>query len=99
MNITPARGNFIEKIVRDQQGRLVRATFCVYEYDGRVKARLVQATVIDDIPTSETPFLSAYIPQIIFETALFESRLVSPYFSSNTLYFSGSKPRAPTYTK
>ena len=40
--------------------------------------------------------LSGETAKKVFLGLEFDVKLVSPYFSLNTLYFSGSKPRAPT---
>ncbi len=98
--LTTPRGKFIEKIVRDANGRLVRATFCVYENGGRIKARLVSSVVIEtDVFTSNfVPTLCGTIQKNIFSTKISsESQISSPYFDLNLLYSSGSKPRAPTF--
>ncbi len=46
MQIIQAKTNFVEKIIRDKDGRLVRATFSVYENGGRIKAKLVDYVYI-----------------------------------------------------
>jgi hypothetical protein len=98
MQIIPSNQKLIEKILRDHNGQLVRATFCVYENGGRIKARLVDVVYLDEYEKlgAKTNTLSGLITKEKFETvysAVFA--VVSPYFS-NILYFSGSKPRAPT---
>ena len=69
MQLIPTKSSFIEKIIRDQSGQLVRATFCVYECGGRIKARLVSATVIEENQTLEnkTLFLSGFV-KIVFNS-------------------------------
>ncbi len=108
--ITPAKSNIVEKILRDGSGRLVRATFCVYECGGRMKARLVSAVYLDEnisIRSSAKTPLKNYTtlltsPRTVlggYKEIVFESKTVSPYFNKNTLYSFGSKPRAPTVGK
>ena len=46
MQIVNSKVNIIEKVLRDKQGRLVRARFQVYEIAGRIKARLLDFTYI-----------------------------------------------------
>jgi hypothetical protein len=100
MQITNPRGNFIEKVLRDRNGRLVRATFCVYECNGRAKAHLLSAILIPELGAIEGKTFAiggtvAYkIPLVSSTSAYF---VVSPYFSSELLYSIGSKPRAPTF--
>ena len=99
MQLTPIKGNYIEKILRDAQGHLVRVTFCVYESDGRIKARLIQATLLEQTPAIENKIYSlsgnvAKSPDYSLEKIVWKE-IVSPYFN-NLLFSIGSKPRAPT---
>ncbi len=99
MQLTPSKGNFIEKILRDSSGRLVRATFCVYQCGGRMKARLVGAVEIQEGLNIENKIYALSglnTEKSIYTTLCFDRNIVSPYFVSNILYSSGSKPRAPT---
>ena len=93
------QGNIVERILRDKDGRLVLATFCVYEIDGRIKARLVNAVFLEEAPAIENKVLtlSGFSSKIASTFLDFiQKAIVSPYFNNNLLYFSGSKPRAPT---
>jgi hypothetical protein len=99
MQITRPRGEYIEKIVRDGNGRLVRLSFCVYENGGHVRARLLNATYLPENGKIENKILSLdglsqakTFPAEILHT----EKVASPYFNSNLLNFLGSKPRAPT---
>jgi hypothetical protein len=90
----------IEKIIRDKQGRLVLATFCVYEQFGRVKARLVSATYLDENVALEnkTFALSGFtVKQPLVTEVIRHARIISPYFNILSLDLSGTKPRAPTF--
>ena len=98
--ITPSKSNFIEKILRDNQGRLVHATFCVYENGGHIKARLVGVVYLDEksIISNKILFLNFSSPgEEKYQEVVFENKTLSPYFDSNLLYSVGSKPRAPTF--
>ncbi|MES2213301.1 MAG: hypothetical protein V4473_00495 [Patescibacteria group bacterium] len=97
--LTTPRGKFIEKIIRNADGQLVRATFCVYENSGRIKARLVSSVVIESevLTQNSTPVLCGSVQKNTYsEKIVFEGKTASPYFDLNVLYSSGSKPRAPT---
>ncbi len=96
MQIVQNKNQVIEKILRDKEGRLVRATFAVFEQNGRIKARLLHAVAIVE-EVVETLFLSAgFSSKKVYSKLLSYEAIVSPYFNS-VLYFSGSKPRAPTF--
>jgi len=96
--LTSPRGKFIEKILRDENGHLVRATFCIYEEAGRIKARLLHAVIIADesIIKNSTLSLPGFSKKDTFSCVAVCNSITSPYISSSLLYFSGSKPRAPT---
>ncbi len=101
MKIVQSNNQYFDKILRDKEGKLVRATFCVYESAGRVKARLINLTYLEERAiTGKTSSLSSLMSKTVFDTQLGSSasKLIvsSPYFSKLTLYFNGSKPRAPT---
>ncbi len=100
MQLVHTKENIIEKIIRDADGRLVRATFAVYENGGRIKARLLHAVFLDESVTIESNrilSLGGFVPlQTISSGILPFAKIVSPYFSNNLLYSLGSKPRAPT---
>ena len=98
MQITHSKNQFVEKVLRDKEGRLVRATFCVYENGGRVKARLVSVIYLAEKALQSATFaLSGFVNKKISPIVNFFGKAVaSPYFSVETLYQNGSKPRAPT---
>ena len=90
------KANFIERIIYDKNGRLVRATFCVYQRDGRIKARIVDLSYINQI-TGKILTLPGLFKKIKSSKKTGGSKsTASPYFSFNLLSFLGSKPRAPT---
>ena len=100
MLLTPSQGNIVEKILRDKGGRLCRATFCVYENAGRVKARLVSVEYIDEAPKiqNKSYSLTGFVSKLskVYSEGFFPKTFQSPYFNNNLLYSLGLKPRAPT---
>ncbi len=90
----------MEKILRDNQGRLVCAKFCVYENGGRIKARLIDFKYLDE-PTQIKGKVFSLIGNISLKTfnsqILYKKSYVPLYFTFETLNFIGSKPRAPTF--
>ncbi len=99
MKITTPRGNLIEKVLRDKDGRLVRASFCVYQESGRVKARLLNVVYLDEsLENKEVLCLETLKDNFEFEVEKEKDhKILSPYFDFNILSFLGSKPRAPSY--
>jgi len=99
MQITQSKNQFVEKVLRDKEGRLVRATFCVYENGGRVKARLVSVVYLAEKALKTAVFaLSGFVHKKTTPLAQpFAKAVVSPYFNIETLYQNGSKPRAPSF--
>lgn len=99
MQIISSRTHFIEKIVRNSDGRLVRVKFCVYENGGRIKARVVSADLIEEsISSKNILFISGFARKTgTFIDLKQTSAILSPYIYSHFLYALGSKPRAPTF--
>ena len=90
-------GNTVEKILRDKEGRLVRATFYVYESAGRIKARLVDFVYLsEEFVKSATFFLTGFSKTNTQGNPVYNPKSVISSFVSEILFFSGSKPRAPT---
>lgn len=99
MQLTTPKGKFIEKIIRDKNGRLVRASFCVYECNGRARAHLLNAEYINENRKIDDRKILLDLPTLgvrKYAKILFDCKIASPYFNSDLLYSSGSKPRAPT---
>ena len=96
MQIVSHKGNIVEKILRDKEGRLVRAKFYVYESAGRIKARLLEATLIAEL-AGQVLSLFAPLKNKTGQKISFSKSLVSPYFNKDVLTFLGSKPLAPTF--
>ena len=99
MQIVESKGNIVEKILRDRDGKLVRAKFYVYESAGRVKARLVAVTYLEEKSGISAPAFS--LPghkkgKLLWSEFFGENDIVPSFITSDILYSSGSKPRAPT---
>lgn len=92
------QSNIFERIFRVDDGRLLRATFCVYGSHGRLKARLVSVEYLDEKNlTGENLKLSGSAQEKTFFVSEKKVRpIVSPYIFLNTIFYSGTKPRAPT---
>ncbi|MES3004693.1 MAG: hypothetical protein V4690_01115 [Patescibacteria group bacterium] len=100
MQIIQSQQNIVEKVIRDKEGRLVRARFAIYESAGRIKARL-----IDFVYIAEQTLLNGAVFALNGFSKI--KKAVSQYYKnvfsynltlvSNSLYFNGSKPRAPTF--
>ena len=99
MQLVSQKGNIVEKVLRDKEGRLVRANFYIYESAGRIKARLIDFVYLDEknIDKSEVVALIGYTKENSYFTEVFEKSFISPFVNSETIYSSGSKPRAPTF--
>ncbi|MBI4155817.1 MAG: hypothetical protein HY507_01120 [Candidatus Zambryskibacteria bacterium] len=99
MQIVSHKGNIVEKILRDKQGRLVRARFYVYESGERIKARLVDFVYLDEKDSNNTEKFSlpGYKKEDKYFYEIFEKSQTSPFTTLESLYFLGSKPRAPTF--
>lgn len=96
--LTRPIGNYVERIIRDKNGQLVRATFCVYECSGHIKARLINAELIKEVLSNKNiAVLTGFVKEELQNFIEYVGEVASPYFILNTLYTSGSKPRAPTY--
>ncbi len=98
-NLIQSKNQYFEKILRDKNGRLVRATFQVYENAGRVKAKLVSFVYITagELSGSVSAILGltkkaaeSFVQKISFYNT------DSFTFSLNNIFSLGSKPRAPT---
>lgn len=95
--LTYSQTNIVEKVLRDKEGRLVRARFQVYEVAGRVKARLVDFTYIETL-TGAVIALAGFIKNTVIEIVnAFDKHFDVPQLTFQTIYTNGSKPRAPTF--
>ncbi len=99
MNIIKSQSNIVEKVLRDKDGKLIRARFFVYENGGRIKARLLDFVYLaEQALISSTNFLLSTVSKTKAIVTKFSSvkTYTTPFVILNTIYFSGSKPRAPT---
>jgi len=93
------QNEYVEKILRDEAGRLVRITFYVYEHGGRMRGRVTNIQVLEKaLPQNEILALPGSIhTHPVASEISFLREIVSPYFDSSILYTLGSKPRAPSF--
>ena len=97
MQIIESNSKIVEKVLRDKEGRLVRASFQIYEVAGRVKARLIYFTYIETLKGAVLS-LSNFIKPKIVQLGHSVSKLwTNPFVSFEILNLCGSKPRAPTF--
>lgn len=98
MQIVSSKSNIVEKVIRDKQGRLVRARFAIYENAGRIKARLIDFVYVDVSALAGKVLSLVGLSKKVSSTLnSVHKTIVSPFVYSKILYFSGSKPRAPTF--
>ncbi len=95
--LTTPRAQLIEKMITSAEGIVFKAVFLVYEEEGRMKARLVQAVPVSKKAQPVVFALTGHVhmapaPEVIIREQATEA--ISPYTSF--LYFVGSKPRAPS---
>ncbi len=99
MNIIKSQGNIVEKVLRDKEGKLIRARFFVYENGGRIKARLLDFVYLtEQILLNGRQLLLSIFKKDNLETVFkfFGFSLETRNYQLATVYFLGSKPRAPT---
>ncbi len=97
--VVKSQGNIVEKVLRDKEGKLIRARFFVYENGGRIKARL-----LDFVYLAEQALLNSanYLLSIASNAKakvlkIFDVSFVSFVYDLETIFSIGSKPRAPTF--
>jgi len=98
MQIVSTNQKIVEKTLRDKEGRLIRARFCIYESAGRIKARLVDFVYLDDktFNKNNAYILAGFSKKETWTSDVQTKKYVSPYVTFKTFYSLGSKPRAPT---
>ncbi len=97
MQLSQQRGETIEKVFTYKKGKLVRAKFFVYEREGRLKARLVDLTILEQIVGKVTQFLFSLYKKVSENVLILLKINPQPAFAKIKVYdFTGSKPRAPT---
>ncbi len=100
MNLIHSQGNTVEKVIRDKDGKLIRARFFVYENNGRIKARLLdfvylaEQALLNGANFILTGFAKA---KEILSKAKVLNFYTPKLVPQEIIYHSGSKPRAPTF--
>lgn len=100
MNIIQSQGNIVEKVLRDKEGKLIRARFFVYENGGRIKARLLDFVYLaEQTLLNGANFLLSTLSKTKTIVTKFSSvkTYTTPFSILDIISFSGSKPRAPTF--
>ncbi|TSC70741.1 MAG: hypothetical protein CEO12_117 [Parcubacteria group bacterium Gr01-1014_46] len=99
MNIIQSQSNIVEKVLRDKDGKLIRARFFVYENGGRIKARLLDFVYLtEQILLNGANFLLSTVSKTkTTVTKFFGFSQYSIFFIQYSIFNLGSKPRAPTY--
>ncbi|MEQ1561552.1 MAG: hypothetical protein ABL899_02425 [Nitrospira sp.] len=98
MQIIQSKTNFIEKVIRDNEGRLVRARFAVYENAGRIKARLVDFVYLDVKEIAGKVFaLFGFVKNSFNKFKVLNFTELIIHYSLFNIHSLGSKPRAPTF--
>lgn len=97
--LTTPRAQLVEKMITSPEGVVFQATFLVFEEFGKVKARLVKAVPIQKAEnTGEVLAICGDVCNSfveILKEAFASYKIISPY--NSILYFTGVKPRAPTF--
>jgi len=99
MQVIKSQSNIVEKVLRDKEGKLIRARFFVYENGGRIKARL-----LDFVYLAEQVFLEGanFLLSTLSKAKVLATKFsdvktyTTPFSILDIISFSGSKPRAPT---
>ena len=97
--LTTPRAQIVEKLITSPEGVVFLATFLVFEEMGKVKARLVKAVPVQKAEkTDEVLAICGDVSKCfveILKEVFSPDQIVSPY--NSILYFTGAKPRAPTF--
>lgn len=98
--IVNSKGNIVEKVLRDKDGKLIHAKFFVYESNGRIKARLLDFVyVAEQFLLKGRELLLSVFKKDNFSKVFkaFRTSLTPNSYTLDPILFSGSKPRAPTF--
>lgn len=98
MKIINSQNQIVEKVFRDKNGKLIRATFAIYENAGRVKARLIKFVYIETLALAgKVLSLFGNIKNKFKNFEKSVSFLINiPKLKFERILINGSKPRAPT---
>ncbi len=97
MQLIVSNKKIVEKVIRDKNGKLVRARFVIYENAGRIKARLIDFVYIEALKGSILSLSNFIKEKKSVVTEVFKKTFISPFTSQTSILYSlGSKPRAPT---
>ncbi len=95
--VTKSQVNIVEKVLRDKEGKLIRARFFVYLEGSRVKARLLDFVYLtEQLLLKGRDLLLSIVSKT--ETTIFnfvKTLFVSKKYKLATVYALGSKPRGP----
>lgn len=100
MQIVKSQGNIVEKVLRDKEGKLIRARFFVYESGGRIKARLLDLVYLtEQVLLKGKELLLSIFKKDNFSKAknILGISLEAESYNLTTIFNLGSKPRAPTF--
>jgi hypothetical protein len=95
--IIHSNGNIVEKVLRDKEGKLIRARFFVYENGGRIKARLLDFVYLTEqiLLKGKELLLSIVSKTSTTVSNFFVLKVVTRNYKLATVYAIGSKPRGP----
>jgi hypothetical protein len=97
MQIVHSKNNIVEKVLRDKEGRLVRARFTVYENAGRIKARLLDFVYLDIKElTGKVLAIASKIKEAVLKINFTYQTPTFAFVKIENLEANGTKARAPT---
>lgn len=97
MQVIKSQSNIVERVLRDKEGKLIRARFFVYENGGRIKARLLDFVYLADqlLLKGKELLLSIVSKTSTTVSNFFVLRVTTRNYKLATVYAIGSKPRGP----
>lgn len=98
-NLIQSNNQYFQKVFRDKDGRLIRATFEVYENAGRIKARLVNFVYLTAgaISGKVSAILGYVSKKVMGSFSVLTFELPAFIIGLSSIFSLGSKPRAPTF--
>lgn len=100
--LTAPRAQLIEKLITSPEGIVFHATFLIFEEEGKIRARLISATPISKVKNTSPCVLALCGNVSIPSPYSYSSPLKATNYKlqiTNSLYFTCSKPRAPSLIK